>query len=116
MLAVVRNLLIGLLFPLSLFAASETVTLYDFTSKHTETPMGTVTLTDSSKGLVIKTDLSGFTPGEQGFHVHEHASCADKGMAAGGHLDPAKTQKHLGPYKNGHLGDLPVLTLSLIHI
>lgn len=27
---------------------------------------------------------------------------------AGGHLDPEKTGKHLGPYNDkGHLGDLP---------
>ena len=30
-------------------------------------------------------------------------------LAAGGHFDPAKTGKHLGPYGDGHLGDLPPL-------
>jgi Cu-Zn family superoxide dismutase len=52
-----------------------------------------------------------------GFHVHEHAQCgpADKdgkmtaGHAAGSHFDPGKTGKHLGPYGDGHLGDLPPL-------
>jgi len=34
------------------------------------------------------------------------------GMAAGGHLDPAKTGKHLGPYGDGHLGDLPPLVVD----
>lgn len=29
--------------------------------------------------------------------------------AAGGHLDPANTGKHLGPYAEGHLGDLPAV-------
>ena len=31
------------------------------------------------------------------------------GLAAGGHYDPANTGKHLGPYAQGHLGDLPAL-------
>ena len=30
-------------------------------------------------------------------------------LAAGGHYDPAKTDRHEGPYGNGHLGDLPAL-------
>ena len=30
-------------------------------------------------------------------------------LAAGGHYDPTKTDRHAGPYGNGHLGDLPVL-------
>ena len=30
-------------------------------------------------------------------------------QAAGGHLDPAKTGRHEGPYGNGHLGDLPAI-------
>jgi Cu-Zn family superoxide dismutase len=34
-------------------------------------------------------------------------------MAAGGHFDPKKTDKHLGPYNDkGHLGDLPLLTIN----
>ena len=30
-------------------------------------------------------------------------------LAAGGHYDPDKTDRHAGPYGNGHLGDLPFL-------
>ena len=30
-------------------------------------------------------------------------------FAAGGHYDPLKTDKHEGPYGDGHLGDLPFL-------
>ena len=30
-------------------------------------------------------------------------------LGAGGHFDPGKTGKHLGPYGDGHLGDLPPL-------
>ena len=82
--------------------------------------IGTVTFTDTPTGLEIKTDLKGLPPGKRGFHVHEKADCSPvekdgKGMpamAAGGHYDPEKTGKHLGPEGGGHLGDLPVLEVA----
>jgi superoxide dismutase, Cu-Zn family len=84
-------------------------------------PVGTVTLTDSQYGLLLTPKLAGLTAGLHGFHVHEHPSCAHAekegkavaGLAAGGHFDPAKTGKHLGPYDDtGHLGDLPALYVA----
>ena len=33
-------------------------------------------------------------------------------LAAGGHFDPEKTGKHLGPYADGHLGDLPAIYVA----
>ena len=33
-------------------------------------------------------------------------------LSAGGHYDPAKTAKHLGPYGEGHVGDLPPLVVD----
>ena len=75
--------------------------------------MGTVSFENSRYGLLIKPHLSGLTPGLHGFHVHINPSCADNGSAAGGHLDPAHTNKHLGPFNpNGHLGDLPALYVA----
>jgi Cu-Zn family superoxide dismutase len=82
--------------------------------------VGTVTFTDTPKGLQIKTKLKGLPPGKHGFHVHEKADCGavekdGKGvpaMAAGGHYDPENTGKHLGPDGGGHLGDLPVLEVA----
>ncbi len=78
---------------------------------------GNIQATDTAHGLLLKPDLSHLTPdltiGVHGFHVHENPSCADGGMAAGGHLDPAKTKHHFGPYNDGgHLGDLPALTIN----
>ena len=73
-------------------------------------PAGSVVITETPYGLLFTPDLHGLTPGIHGFHVHEHPSCQQQGMAAGGHFDPKHTEKHLGPYNNqGHLGDLPVL-------
>jgi len=87
------------------------------TEKGPGASIGTVTFTDTPAGLEIKTDLKGLPAGKRGFHVHEKADCGavakdGKGvpaMAAGGHYDPEKTGKHLGPDGGGHLGDLPAL-------
>lgn len=81
---------------------------------------GTITFEDTKNGLKIKTHLQGLSAGPHGFHVHENPSCegAEKegkyqaGIGAGDHLDPQHTGKHLGPYKKGHLGDLPVLVAN----
>jgi len=82
--------------------------------------LGTVTITATPYGTLFTPNLSGLTPGVHGFHVHEHPNCApmDKdgkpvpSLGAGGHYDPAKTGKHLGPYGDGHLGDLPPLVVD----
>jgi len=82
--------------------------------------IGTVTLTDTPQGLKLAPALSGLTPGNHGFHVHEKPECAAglkdgkpaPGFAAGGHYDPASAGKHEGPAGKGHLGDLPFLTVA----
>src|SRR4051794_32151207 len=82
--------------------------------------VGTVTIADSAKGAVVKTDLKGLPAGPHGFHVHEHGSCEHAmtngqmvaAGAAGGHFDPQHTGKHAGPQGEGHLGDLPVLQVA----
>ena len=79
--------------------------------------LGTVTVTSTPYGTLFTPNLSGLTPGVHGFHVHENPSCDPKeqdgkkvpALAAGGHFDPGKTGMHLGPYGEGHLGDLPPL-------
>ncbi|MDR2696082.1 MAG: superoxide dismutase family protein [Deltaproteobacteria bacterium] len=103
-------------------AQAETVkaTVFLATEKGPGASVGTVDFTDTPTGLAIKTDLKGLPPGTHGFHVHEKADCGavekdGKGMpamAAGGHYDPEKTGKHLGPDNGGHLGDLPVLEVA----
>ncbi len=85
-----------------------------------EQTLGTVTFTDTDKGLQIVTKLRRLSPGEHGFHIHEFPNCGAKmeggkmvaGMAAGGHYDPKKTGKHMGPGKGGHEGDLPALKVE----
>jgi superoxide dismutase, Cu-Zn family len=83
-------------------------------------PIGNVTASDSGYGLILKPALTGLPPGLHGFHVHEKPLCApamkegkmEAAQAAGGHLDPASTGRHEGPYGQGHLGDLPALYVA----
>ena len=75
--------------------------------------LGTVSAEDTAYGLLLTPTLSHVSPGAHGFHLHEVANCQNGAQAAGGHWDPQKTDKHLGPYNNlGHLGDLPALTVN----
>jgi Cu-Zn family superoxide dismutase len=79
--------------------------------------IGTIRVSSSPYGTIFTPDLIDLSPGLHGFHVHQNPSCGAgvqegkevPGLAAGGHYDPAGTGKHLGPYKDGHLGDLPAL-------
>ncbi len=83
-------------------------------------PVGTITASDSGYGLILKPALNGLPPGLHGFHVHEKGNCApgmkdgkmEAAHGAGGHLDPASTGRHEGPYGQGHLGDLPALYIG----
>lgn len=93
-----------------LASAKSTYQINQLTADGTATPIGTVTGENSKYGLMLTPALNSLPPGIHGFHVHEHATCEHDGMTAGGHYDPAKTDKHLGPYNaKGHLGDLPAL-------
>ena len=104
---------------LSMTACDEpgTVTMYAINADGVGAPMGKVKVSENPHGVLFTPNLSGLTPGIHGFHIHENPDCgpAEKdgkmvpGLAAGGHYDPANTGKHLGPYEEGHLGDLPAL-------
>jgi superoxide dismutase, Cu-Zn family len=95
-------------------------TVYALTETGLGAPLGTLTLHDSARGLVIVPDLMGLPAGPHGFHLHENSDCGPMekggvmvpGLAAGGHFDPDKTGKHAGPHGTGHKGDLPVLNVG----
>lgn len=99
-----------------------TVTMHLISDKGIGKEIGTVGLSDSDNGLVLRLDLAGeLRPGPHGFHVHQNGDCgpAEKdgkmvaGLAAGGHYDPQNTGKHMGPGGQGHLGDLPVIHVDV---
>ncbi len=76
-------------------------------------PSAQLPVKELQNGLLFVPNLSDLSPGEHGFHVHQKGSCLNSGKAAGGHYDPEKTNKHLGPYNDaGHKGDLPVMQVD----
>ncbi|TCV93217.1 Cu-Zn family superoxide dismutase [Luteibacter rhizovicinus] len=115
--------LTGLLLCSTAFAADKTleVPMNAVTADGVGAAVGKITVTESKYGLLFTPDLKGLAPGVHGFHLHANPSCepgekdGKKGaaLAAGGHFDPAKTNKHEGPYSDsGHEGDLPALTVT----
>lgn len=101
-------------------AASTEVTLHKVTPEGAGAEIGKVKIDETPYGLEFTPQLQGLPPGIHGFHVHAKGSC-EPGMsegknvaagAAGGHLDPTNSGKHLGPYGNGHLGDLPAIYVT----
>jgi Cu-Zn family superoxide dismutase len=68
---------------------------------------GVLTLVATDKGVHVTGKVTGLTPGDHGFHIHEFGdlSSAD-GTAAGGHYNP-DGHMHGGPdSKEKHAGDL----------
>ena len=55
----------------------------------------------------VTANIKGLSPNKKfGFHVHEFGTCDNKGLLAGGHLNPWGA-KHSGPQaRDRHLGDL----------
>lgn len=82
--------------------------------------LGQITISESPHGLVFTPQLRGLPAGVHGFHLHQNASCAPQlrdgkpvaALAAGGHYDPAGSNKHGTPWGDGHLGDLPPLLVA----
>ncbi len=115
MLKTVKSLLLGscLLLSSQVMAAELTVAMNTTADDGAGKSVGTIVVTETKYGLLFTPHLTGLSPGLHGFHVHQDPICSKKGMAAGGHLDPAKTGKHLGPYNDqGHFGDLPALYVA----
>jgi Cu-Zn family superoxide dismutase len=103
------------------YGATMTVTANKIDESGVGAAIGTLKLEDTNVGLLITPDLSGLPSGDHGFHIHANADCGPgeqsgtkvAGLAAGGHFDPMKTGKHLGPESTeGHKGDLPVLAVD----
>lgn len=74
---------------------------------------GWATLEDAKEGLKITAQISGLTPGQHGFHIHEWGDCSDAGKAAGAHYNPrgishGDVLKH--GVKKAHVGDMGNLT------
>lgn len=90
------------------FSASAAATLAPSSGS---TVAGTVTFTAAKDGLQVTADISGLTPGEHGFHLHEKGDCsAADATSAGDHWNPTK-QAHGAPGAAAHhAGDLGNIT------
>jgi len=68
---------------------------------------GTVRFTSEGGGVRVVANLTGLTPGDHGFHVHENGDCsAPDASSAGGHFNPTN-QPHAGrDAEERHIGDL----------
>jgi Cu-Zn family superoxide dismutase len=68
---------------------------------------GTVTFTEDADGVRVHAELSGLSPGQHGFHVHEFGDCSAADLSsAGGHFNP-NHKPHAGPdASERHEGDM----------
>ncbi len=120
-----QRTLLSLLFTSSLtlsiaIATEQSVTMNLVDEKGSTSSVGVITISETPYGLLFTPKLENLTAGLHGFHVHENPSCDPKEInekivpagAAGGHLDPKNTKKHDAPWGDGHLGDLPALTVT----
>jgi superoxide dismutase, Cu-Zn family len=70
---------------------------------------GTVTLTDAPRGVLLRIEATGLTPGWHAVHFHEKAVCNDEGFKlSGAHVHSATPAVHglLNPAMT-EFGDLP---------
>jgi Cu-Zn family superoxide dismutase len=76
--------------------------------------LGTATLAESPRGVLISVQARGLPPGRHGFHIHAMGDCGDtKFERAGGHLHAATSSVHglLNPQATD-TGDLPNLVVA----
>jgi len=114
------SICILMVLPLSSMAETIDIPMHRIGPEGVGAPIGHVTVKQGKKGVEFLPALNGLSPGQHGFHVHENSACGalDKdgrltaGLAAGGHFDPERTGKHLGPEGSGHRGDLPQLVVA----
>lgn len=107
-----KSMLVGLILllstsPLQAAGDSRTVEIVGDGGK----AIGTANLTNAPRGLLIKVEVSGLTPGWHGMHIHSVATCADAGFkASGGHVHAMSVTTPIHGLLNEHetdLGDLP---------
>jgi superoxide dismutase, Cu-Zn family len=70
------------------------------------TVKGTIYFEKTSHGMHVHGEITGLTPGEHGFHVHEFGVWSPDGMATGGHFNPAGASHAGHDSPKRHVGDL----------
>jgi Cu-Zn family superoxide dismutase len=67
---------------------------------------GTIWFTKTDKGMHVQGEITGLTPGEHGFHVHEFGVWNEDGMASGGHFNPGGAPHAGHDSAKRHVGDM----------
>lgn len=71
---------------------------------------GSVSFLNTADGVRIEATVSGLTPGEHGFHIHEAGDCsAPDATSAKGHYNPAGKMHGKAGLGEHHAGDMPNL-------
>jgi Cu-Zn family superoxide dismutase len=73
---------------------------------------GRVTFTQDGKKIHVHAEISGLTPGEHGFHIHEFGVWTEDGMGSGGHFNPSKSPHSSPESPTRHVGDLGNVTAN----
>ena len=74
---------------------------------------GTVTFTKSGEMIKVEAKLTGLTPGDHGFHVHDKGDCSSPdAKSAGGHFNPAGVDHGAPGGEAHHSGDLGNIVAS----
>jgi Cu-Zn family superoxide dismutase len=76
------------------------------TTKTNSKVKGTIYFEKTSKGMHVHGEITGLTPGEHGFHVHEFGIWSPDGMSSGGHFNPTKASHASHDSPKRHVGDL----------
>ncbi|MGH2667702.1 MAG: superoxide dismutase family protein [Gemmatimonadales bacterium] len=75
--------------------------------------IGTASLMQTSRGVLIDANVSGLPPGEHAFHIHETGRCeAPTFESAGGHYAPRERQHGYLATRGPHAGDMPNREIS----
>ena len=67
---------------------------------------GTVTLEETSTGVLITATVRDLNAGKHAFHIHETGKCAPDMKAAGGHFAPNKNKHGFKTDGGPHAGDM----------
>lgn len=82
-------------------------------AKSGSTVSGKVSFFGMTNGVRVEAQVSGLTPGEHGFHVHEAGDCsAPDASSAKGHFNPAATAHGSHAAAEHHGGDMPNLVAN----
>ena len=70
---------------------------------------GSVTLTQTPRGVLLALAVKGLPPGEHAFHVHAVGKCEPPFDSAGGHFNPDGKKHGVMSADGAHAGDMPNL-------